>query len=575
MTRRRYLRRVLLVLTGMAAWTLWLVWRVVDVQVVQASRLDRVASSLHEHTFVVPAPRGAILDRHGHVLALDVPAYEVVAAPTAIGQAAATVPHLRTREADLLARYLPYPAGRIRQALSGQGWYRVLDADLPAPAGAALARQAGNLPGISVVPVSRRSYPDGSLAAQVLGFVGADGKGLGGIEYAENAVLAGRPGRWTVATDAQGTPLPAWQVSRIAPVPGDDVELTLDGQVQLVVERALAAAMKTTHAVSGTVIVMDPATGAVLALANAPGFNPADVAHVSPTALTDWAVEDPVPPGSIFKPVTAAAALTEGIVTPGTMFDTRGYKIVNGVRINDWNLTGWGWISFAQAFALSSDQVFMDLGLKLGVATLYRYIRAFGLMQPSGVGLPGDSNSIFLPASQVNAVDLATIAFGQGFAVTPMQMLKAVAAIANDGTMMEPRIVRAVLAPDGRVLHRYGPVVAGHPISPAIAAQVQQLMEQEVASGTGIKAAVPGYVLAGKTGTAQKVVGGRTSSTRFISSFIGYGPMPHPRFAMLVMINQPVGQYYGGDVAAPVFGAIARQLLAYWHIPPAAAPPPS
>lgn len=568
MSRSRYLRRVLLLLTALSLWTLWLVWRVVDVQVVEASWLEHVAAGLHEHTFVVPAPRGAILDRNGHVLALDVPAYEVVAAPTAVAQAAAMVPHLRTREAALLARYLPMPADRIRQALEGQGWYRVLDPYLPPGPGAALARQAASLPGISLIPVARRAYPDGSLAAQVLGFVGTNGQGLGGIEYADNAVLAGRPGRWVVATDAQGTPLPAWQVTKTPPVPGDDVQLTLDSQIQLIVERALADAMKTTHALSGTVIVMDPKTGAILALANAPGFNPGDVAHASSTALTDWAVEDPVPPGSIFKPVTAAAALTEGIVTPGTMFDTRGYKIVDGVRINDWNLTGWGWISFAQAFALSSDQVFMDLGLKLGAATLYRFIRAFGLMQPSGVGLPGDSNGLFLPVSQVNAVDLATIAFGQGFAVTPLQMLKAVAAIADDGTMMQPRIVRAVLAPDGRVLRRYGPMVAGHPVTPAVAATVQQLMEQEVASGTGVKAAVPGYVLAGKTGTAQKVVGGKTSSTRFISSFIGYGPMPHPRFAMLVMINQPEGQYYGGDVAAPVFGTIARQLLAYWRIPP-------
>jgi stage V sporulation protein D (sporulation-specific penicillin-binding protein) len=567
-SRGRFLRRVLLLLAALAAWTLWLVWRVVDIQVVEASRLGRLAAGLHEHTFVLPAPRGAILDRHGHVLALDVPAYQVVAAPTAIAQAAAQEPHLEAREAALLARYLPYPADRIRQALTGRGWYRVLDPDLPESRGAALARQAANLPGISLVPVTQRVYPDGSLAAQVLGFVGSDGQGLGGIEYAENAVLAGRPGRWEVATDASGTPLPAWQLSQTAPIPGDNVELTLDSTVQLIVERALASAMKATHAESGTVIVMNPKTGAVLALANAPGFNPNDVARASPAALTDWAVQDPVPPGSIFKPVTAAAALTEGIVTPTTLFDTRGYKIVDGVRINDWNLTGWGWISFAQAFALSSDQVFMDLGLKLGAPTLYRFIRAFGLMEPSGVGLPGDSNSLFLPVSEVNAVDLATIAFGQGFAVTPLQMLKAVAAIANNGTMMEPRIVRAVLAPDGRVLHRYGPVVAGHPISPAVAATVQHLMEQEVASGTGVKAAVPGYVLAGKTGTAQKVVGGKTSSTRFISSFIGYGPMPHPRFAMLVMINQPQGQYYGGDVAAPVFGAIARQLLAYWHIPP-------
>jgi stage V sporulation protein D (sporulation-specific penicillin-binding protein) len=570
MRRRRLARRTRVVLGLAALWVLWLVWRVVDVQVVQAAWLTAQARQIHLHVFQVPAPRGDILDAEGVPLAVDVPAYDVVAAPAAILQVDPHDGPVITREADLLARWLPFSSTLIRQVLSRSGWYQLIARDVTPGTARHIAAALGVLPGISLIPTEERLYPAGSLAAQVVGFVGAGDRGMAGIEYSWDRWLAGRAGEWIVDTDANGNPLPAWQVREVPPTPGDSVQLTVNSQIQLIAERALQRAMHLTRARNGTVIIMNPHSGAILALANAPSFNPNQYWNASDLAFTNWAVADPVPPGSIFKPVTASAALTYGLVTPDTMFDTVGYKIVDGVRINDWNLAGWGWIPFKQAFALSSDQVFMDLGLELGTARLYRFIRAFGLMHPSGVGLPGDSDSLFIPPSQVNAVDLATIAFGQGMAVTPLQMVTAIAAIANDGTLMRPRIVQAVLAPDGRVVKRYPPMVEGHPVSIPVAQIVQGLMEREVQVGTGIKAQVPGYIMAGKTGTAQKIVDGRTSTSQYVSSFVGYGPMPDPRFVMLVMLNQPQGLYYGGDVAAPVFGQIAAQLMKFWHIPPRA-----
>jgi stage V sporulation protein D (sporulation-specific penicillin-binding protein) len=424
------------------------------------------------------------------------------------------------------------------------------------------------LPGITLVPIERRVYPDGALAAQVLGFVGANGNGLAGVEYADNRILAGRPGQWTVATDINGNPLPAWtQVAR-PPVAGDTVELTIDAAIQYEAERLLARDVRKFHARNGTVIIMRPATGAILALANYPTFNPNRYAAFNPSTYTDWAITDPIPPGSIFKPVTASAGLQDGVVTPTTEFDTVGYQIVDGVRIDDWMPHGWGWISFTRGLELSSDQVFMDVGLKLGAARLYRMIRAFGFFHPSGVGLPGDSAGIFIPLSQVNAVDLATIAFGQGIAVTPLQEATMINAVANGGTLFKPRIRRAILAPDGRVLKRFGPVVEGHPITRTVAHDLHVMMEREVGYGTGIPAQVPGYTWAGKTGTAQQIVDGRTSSTVYVSSYAGYGPMPHPRFSMVVMINDPKGAIYGAEVAAPMWSAMARWLMHYWHIPP-------
>lgn len=554
-------RRTLWSLTGAAFVLLALMGRLIDIQVARAQSLQGISREYHNHTIILPASRGMIVDRFGTPLAMDVPRYQVVAVPKYIpkGQMAS--------DAAQLATVLPFPAGRIRQALAGGGWYALLASSV----GQSVADRVNalKLTGISVIPIISRWYPDGTLASQVLGMVGTDGQGLSGIEYADNKILAGKNGSWTVQTDAQGNPLPQWQQAYRAPVAGNTVELTLDANIEAVAQKWLKWGVRRAHALNGTVIVLNPKTGAILALANWPNFNPNNYYTATSLQMTDYAVQDPVPPGSIFKPVVAAAALSTGLFTPDSLFDTRGYKIVNGVRIDDWNPSGWGWITLTRGLEVSSDQVFMDLALKMGASTLYRFIQDFGFMHPSGVGLPGDSGGLWLPEAAVNAVDLATIGFGQGFAATPMQVIAADSALANHGTMMQPHIVKAILSPDGSVVQTTASRVESRPVSPQVAAEVERMMTLEATQGTGVPAQVPGYIIAGKTGTAQKIVNGRTSNHLFVSSFIGMGPMPHPRFMMLVMINRPVGRlFYGDQVAAPVWQKIASFMFHYWGIKP-------
>ncbi|MCY0880178.1 MAG: penicillin-binding protein 2 [Firmicutes bacterium] len=545
------------------AFMVLLMVRLVLIQVGDSRALDEYEASFQLKHITLPAPRGEILDANGQVLAMDVPRDQVVAAPR-------YVTHPRA-EARILAHYLPFSASTLARVLSNRSWYAVLDNSVSPRVANAIS--ALNLTGISIIPVTGREYPDGPLASQVLGFVGADGQGLAGIEYEDNRILSGRPGSWVVRVDAAGNPILTWQQAYVPPKPGDSVQLTIDSNVEAVAQKWLAWGVKRAHATNGTVIIMNVHTGAIVALANWPDFNPNDYANATPLEETDYAIQDPFPPGSIFKPVTAAAALALNLVTPNTMFYTDGYKIVDGVRINDWNPNGWGWITLTKGLEVSSDQVFMDVALKLGAKNLYRFVKLFQFGHPSDVGLPGDSNGVWLPLSQVNAVDLATMGFGQGFAATAMQVIAADNAIANNGVLVQPHIVKAILSPTGRVLKRVGTVVESRPVSAQVAQEVQHMMQLEATYGTGVPAQVPGYIIAGKTGTAQKIIDGKTSNSAFVASYLGYGPMPHPKFIMLVAINHPVGRlFYGDQVSAPVWKHIAEFLFKYWKIKPYAGP---
>ncbi len=558
--------RTLELLGAVAVMSAWLMVRLVLIQAVHSRQLTVDAAAIHVHNLVLPATRGRIVDRNGVVLAMNVPSYQVVATPEYIdsgrqGRANAY------RDGRLLARYLPFSAKRIGRVLDQKTVYQLLDRAV-SPTVAHRIQSLG-LTGITVIPASGREYPDGRLASQVLGMVGSNGRGLAGIEYQYNRILSGRPGHWLVNTDAAGNPLPQWQLAYRRPVAGKTVQLTIDANIESVAQKWLAWGVHRAHATNGTVIVMNPHTGAVLALANYPNFNPNHYYTATPLQMSDFAVQTVVPPGSIFKPVTASAALSSGVVTPHTMFYTKGYFTVDGIRINDWKPNGWGWISFTRGLEVSSDQVFGEVALKVGTQRLYRMIHAYGFNHPSGVGLPGDSAGIWLPQSSVNNVDLATMGFGQGFAATPMQVIAADASIPNHGVMMQPRIVRAVLSPSGTMSRRIGPRVENRPVSSSVAGQIEHMMVLEAAYGTGVPAQVPGYVIAGKTGTAQLVVHGKTSSSDFAASYLGYGPIPHPRFIMLVMIHHPVGSlFYGDQVAAPVWKHIATFLFHYWGIKP-------
>ena len=558
--------RSLEMLFVMAMASAWLIVRLVLIQVVHAPVLTADAASIHIHRLTLPATRGDIVDTNGTVLAMDVPRDQVVAAPQYI-DTGAHGKQAAMRTGKILARYLPFSAKLLGQVLDHKTAYALLDRSVSLQVGAKIS--ALGLTGISVTQVSGREYPNGTLASQVLGMVGSSGNGLAGIEYADNAFLSGHAGSWLVNTDPQQNPMPQWQIAYKPPVPGDSVQLTIDANIEAVAQKWLAWGVHRAHAQSGTVIILNPHTGAVDALANYPNFNPNNYYTATSREMVDFGVQTVVPPGSIFKPVTASAALTSGLYTPHSMFYTKGYFMVDGVRINDWKPGGWGWISFTRGLELSSDQVFGEVALHVGVHRLYNMVKAYGFNHPSGVGLPGDANGIWLPESQVNPVDLATMGFGQGFAATPIQVAAADATIANHGAMMQPHIVKAILNPKGQVVKKTPVKVENRPVSATVAQQIEHMMVLEATYGTGIPAQVPGYVIGGKTGTAQLIVHGKTSSSDFASSYLGFGPVPHPRFIMLVMIKHPVGSlFYGDQVSAPVWQHIATFLFHYWGIKP-------
>lgn len=548
---------------GAAVVMAFLMARLVVIQVARSHALDAYEASFQLKRITLPAARGDIVDSDGQVLAMNVPRDQVVAAPRYI-----THP---VKDAKVLARYLPFSPKTLAGVLSNKSWYAMLDNSVTPQQAAKIAHL--NLTGISTIPVTAREYPDGTLASQVVGMVGSNGQGLAGIEYEDNKILSGTPGAWTVRVNAQGQPLLSWQQAYHAPKPGDTVQLTIDGNIEEVAQKWLKWGIERAHAKNGTVIIMNVHTGAIIALANWPNFNPNNYSHATALQETDYAVQDPFPPGSIFKPVTASAALTLGLVTPNTMFYTDGYKIIDGVRIDDWKPGGWGWITLTKGLEVSSDQVFMDVALKVGAAALYHFVNLFQLNHPSNVGLPGDSNSEWIPLSQVNPVDLATEGFGQGMALTAMQMITADNAVANNGALVQPHIVKAILSPTGKVVKRTPVTVESHPITPTVSQEIQHMMQLEATKGTGVPAQVPGYIIAGKTGTAQKIVDGKTSNSEFVSSYLGYGPMPNPKFIMLVSINHPVGKlFYGDQVSAPVWKHIAEFLFKYWKIKPYAGP---
>lgn len=550
---------------GFAGFSLFLVARLVIIQVAHNKSLTAYESSFQLKHIKLPATRGEIVDTNGQVLAMDVPRDQVVAAPRYI-----THPK---QEARALARYLPFSAGQLDRVLSNHAWYAML-ANSVRPSVASRIKKLG-LTGISVVPVTGRLYPNGTLASQVLGMVGSNDQGLAGVESEYNSILSGKPGNWTVRVDPAGNPMLSWQQAYTPPKPGDTVQLTIDSNIEAAAQKWLKWGIKRAHATNGTAIVMNVHTGAIVALANWPDYNPNNYAKATPLEENDFAVEDPFPPGSIFKPVTAAAALGMGLYTPNSLFDTKGYKIVDGLRINDWKPGGWGWISLTRALEVSSDQVFMDLALKLGASALYHYVNLFQLTHPSNVGLPGDSNSLWIPESQVNNVDLATIGFGQGFATTAMQLITADNAIANNGVLVQPHIVKAILSPSGKVVKKTPVTVESRPVNINVAQEIQHMMTLEATQGTGVPAQVPGYIIAGKTGTAQKIVNGKTSNKEFVASYLGYGPMPHPRFIMLVSVNfnKPAGKlFYGDQVSAPIWKHIASYMFKYWNIKPYAGP---
>ena len=561
--RRTIKARLLVAVFAIIGWTAVIEARLFWFQVVQHSTLKARAETQQQESVIAPARRGEILDRNGNVLAFSVDADTLVAVPSEVENPEATAGAI----CDVIDCTADERAAMTRR-LSRNGAYAQLRRFLSPHD----ARRIGELelPGIDFIQETKRYYPKLQLASHVLGFVGTENNGLGGIEQAYDSLIRGKDGRIRLQVDARQHAIQ----SRVEqePTSGASLELTIDQYIQHIAERELKRGVDETRAAGGTAIVMDPRTGEILALANYPTYNPNAFNKVaSPQVRRNRAIEEIYEPGSTFKIVTASAAIEEGVFAPDDMIDCApGHITIGGWRtVHD--VHQYGMLSFEDVIVKSSNVGAIKAGLKLGSDRLSEYVTRFGFGQRLMPGIPGQTRGIVYKQLDDNAI--ASVSMGYQIGVTPLQMVTAVSAVANGGKLLEPHLVRATIR-DGK---RYpiAPKVLRQTITQATANALTTIMESVVERGTAKAAAVEGYRVAGKTGTAAKLVDGRYSKQDYNGSFVGFVPSRKPAFTVLVVIDSArTGQGYGGAVAAPVFQRIADATLRHLGVPRSVDPIP-
>lgn len=535
--------------------------RLVDVQLVQGRALAAAAERQRLAVVPLPATRGPIVDRLGEVLAVSVPAVDVWADQAQVGDKPAA--------ARALAGVLDPPASAILGLLRRPGQYVMLERQATLAQGRAV--RALGLTGVYVSPDAARTYPDGFFLGPVLGFVGADGRGLEGVEYSYQDALAGRNGYQVEQVAATGDPLPGPPLRDRAPQAGLTLQLTIDAGLQHDLEERLEAAVATTGARAAYGVVLKPDDGEILAMAAWPTFDPNHFADVPPTvwANTPWSTD--LVPGSVFKTIVTAAALETGVVTPATPFYDPGVVTVDGVPLHNFQPLETQ-TTFQRAFEESANVIFARVGLRIGFTRFYDYLHAFGLFDLTGVDLPGEQHDILPPEHGATTLTLAEESFGESLAVTPLSLADAVAAIANGGLLVRPHVGLALLSADGRRVRTLSTQVVRRVLSPAVAALVRRLMVGVVNDGTGGRGFIPCYDVAGKTGTANIYANGGVSN-RYIASFVGFAPADHPAALALVMLVDPKGPMNeGGEVSAPVVQAVLAAALHRLGVPPHCTP---
>jgi cell division protein FtsI (penicillin-binding protein 3) len=537
--RTRTNLRLYLLAAILVVWCCAICLRLVYLQIFEYGTFAHRAQHQQQRTEEVAARRGIIYDRAGRELAMSVAVDSAFAVPTEIPDLAGTLSLIaRITKADTRELLAKCKQGRTFCWVARKSDQETAE-----------RIRSLNLRGIYFQKESKRYYPKRDLAAQILGYVGTDDEGLSGIEREYDEKLQGKPGRMLISVDARRR----WFGSvEKQPDPGENVVLTIDQQIQYIAERELQTAMQQTRAETGTVVVENPHTGEVLALANRPTFNPNVAREITSERLKDHAVSDVYEPGSTFKLVTISAALDEHLTRPDEVFDCQmGSIVINGRRIHDWK--PFGMLPVSDILAHSSDVGAIKIALRLGDERLYKYIR--GLAKP---------------LSRWSKVSIGAISMGQEIGVSPLQLAAMVSSIANDGVWVPTRIVAATTAPQSTPQMIAFHAAAGRQvISPLTAAQMKQMMQGVVLHGTGKKAILEGYSSAGKTGTAQKVdpATHTYSRTKYIASFAGFAPVNTPAVTIAVILDSPVGGHHGGEVGAPVFQRIAQQVLEYLHTP--------
>lgn len=549
-----------------AAMALYLGVRLYLVQVVQGPTLAAKALAQRSDTVEVFARRGFIADRNGTVLVRSLPSESVFAVPHDLTNPDATV-------AKLQAIFGKLDPATIAQLHDKSLWFVWIARKVPVEI-ADRVRKA-DLGGVQLKeePTGKRIDTVGNMASTLLGFVGTDENGLDGLEYQFDDLLRGKSGQVSLETDDLGRPIPFGHETVVTPAqPGLALELTIDSYVQFVTEEALDQAVAKAHAKDGTAIVMDPWTGEILAMANIPHFDPNHFWKYSANDYRDRAVADAYEPGSTFKLITAAAALSSGRVTLQSRFPARDTLTLDGHTIHnaddDMPIRG-ATETLEEIVEYSHNVGAAEVGMATGAQNFYDMERDAGFGAPSDVELPGESPGIVPSPDSWSELSLPTMAFGQGVSVTPIAMTRYYCAIANGGMLLRPRIVHAIEDQHGKLVYQYPPEVEHRVFSEKIAATLRTFLRAVVTNGTGKDVAqIPGYTTAGKTGTAQMVVNGVYAPGQYAASFIGMIPAEHPRYVIYVKIEDPQGVYYGGSVAGPVFAKIAREAMLHAGVLP-------
>jgi cell division protein FtsI/penicillin-binding protein 2 len=544
-------RRIGLLFAGFLLCFLVVSMRAFWLQGVQGGALASEAAYQQTEVVTVPGLRGSLLDRFGNPLAVSEDAKTIFATPYQVKKPVQT--------AEKLATILDLERDEVLESLTEDSGFAYVARKIDLPRAARISRL--ELPGIGELPDSRRTYPQGELAAQAIGAVGDEGQGLTGLEAGEDEVLRGEDGERRVVKDALGEPIRLDTVSDASD--GEDLRLTLDPAIEEKTEEVLAAVGETYSPKGATAIVMDPRSSELLAMANWPPVDPTDLESADPDDLINRATGFTYEPGSTFKAFTVAAALEEKEVSPETYFTLPPTLQVADRVIEESHARGTATMSVAEILAHSSNVGAVTIGLGLGSKKFSRWIERLGFGSPTGVPYPAEEQGIVPALEDYSGSTMGNLPLGQGLAVTPIQMMAGYAALANGGILRRPRLIERVGEepvedPPGRRV-----------IGADVAAQVREMLEGVLApGGTASEVSVPGYTLAGKTGTSQVAENGTYSETKYVASFIGFAPADEPRLLVAVIVDQPQGDYYGGSVAAPAFGEIAEFALPYLGVPP-------
>lgn len=557
---RRKLRILMwIILVGATVLSLWLGFLMIP----QSGYYEQRANDLHERERTIPAPRGRILDRNGVVLADNQSVCNI------------TVIHNQIKDPkrviEVLSTELDLNPETVRKRVEKRSSIEKIKSNVPKEVGDRI--RSYKLDGVNVDEDYARYYPYDALASKVLGFTGGDHQGIVGLEVVYNNVLSGKAGTLLTTTDVRGVEVDNSVEKRIEPIAGNDLYISLDYTIQMYAMQVAEQILAQKEAKSVSILLMNPQNGEIYACVNAPEFNlntPFEINGATSANMEvlnqmwrNGCINDTYEPGSTFKIVTATSALEAGVVSIEDVFYCPGYRIVDTWRIKCHKTVGHGSQSFLEGFMNSCNPVFMDVGARCGIEQLYETFEHLGLFEKTGIDLPGESASIMHKAENVGVVELATISFGQSFQITPLQMLRAVSAVINGGTLVTPHLAVKTVSADKTDTRVFSWESKEGAVSASVSETMKMMLEKVVSEGTGNKAYIEGYSIGGKTATSQKLPRG---SGKYIASFIGFAPADDPQVIGIVLIDEPVGTYYGGTIAAPVMKTIFENVLPYMEM---------